>query len=136
MPVIARFYGIVVNMKDYKTYPLIDAVKPQADKRLLVRFRNGITKLYDCRRILKSPVFEPLRDNDALFRRARADKHGYGVIWNDELDLAESEVWLGGKVVREDRAVYGNKGGRKMSRTPGTTKRKHRDGATADRETP
>jgi hypothetical protein len=103
-------------MRDCKTYPLIDEVKPQADKRLLVRFRNGVTKLYDCRRILKSPVFEPLRDNDALFRRARADKHGYGVIWNDELDLAESEVWIGGRVVREEPATYGNAVGRKRRR--------------------
>jgi len=72
------------------------------NKRLLVRFRNGVTKVYDCRRILSLAAFKPLRNNAALFRLAHADKHGYGIVCNDELDLAESEVWLGGKVVRDE----------------------------------
>lgn len=95
-------------MSDCPAYPLIAEVAAKPGKQLLVRFRNGVTKLYDCKRILSLPAFEPLRDDDVLFRRARADKHGYGVIWNDELDLAESEVWIGGKVVRERRGNYGN----------------------------
>ena len=48
-------------MKGCKAYPLIAQVKAQPDKRLLVRFRNGVAKLYDCRRILKLPAFKPLR---------------------------------------------------------------------------
>ena len=24
------------------------------------------------------------------------DKHGYGIVWNDELDLSESELWING----------------------------------------
>jgi hypothetical protein len=24
------------------------------------------------------------------------DKHGYGIAWNDELDLSESELWING----------------------------------------
>jgi hypothetical protein len=24
------------------------------------------------------------------------DKHGYGIVWNDELDLSESEFWING----------------------------------------
>ena len=119
MPVIARFYGI----KEHQAYPLIAEVAAKPGKRLLVRFRNGVAKLYDSKRILRLPAFEPLRDDDALFRRARADKHGYGVIWNDELDLAESEVWIGGKVVREPLAVYGNKPKRQTAITSAAKKR-------------
>ncbi|GEM_PF-145124 len=98
------------NMEDY---PKIQKVEVRPGKQLLVRFRNGVTKLYDCGKILQSPAFAPLRDNDALFGQVRADPHGYAVIWNDELDLAESEVWLGGKVVREESVAYGSKTGKK-----------------------
>jgi hypothetical protein len=94
-------------------YPKIQEVEARPGRQLLVRFRNGVTKLYDCGKILQNPAFEPLRDNDALFGKVRADPHGYAVIWNDDLDLAESEVWLGGKIVREDSAAYGCKTGRK-----------------------
>jgi hypothetical protein len=101
-------------MGAYKTYPLIAEVEAHSGRRLLVRFRNGVTKLYDCKRILALPAFKALRSDDVLFRRARADKHGYGVIWNDELDLAESEVWVGGRVVREKAEAYESGEGKKV----------------------
>jgi hypothetical protein len=111
-------------MKAYKAYPLIAEVKAQPDKQLLVRFQNGVTKLYDCKRILKLPVFKPLRNDEALFQRAHAEKHGYAVLWNDELDIAESEVWIGGQVVREKPAVYGSVAKKKSTRKPVAAKRK------------
>ena len=123
-------------MKSYKAYPLIAEVEAQPNKRLLVRFRNGVTKLYDCKTILNLPAFEPLRNDEVLFRRAHADKHGYGGIWNDELELAESEVWGGGHVVREKREAYGGAVDKKAARTSGATKRKRRDRTTADRKAP
>ena len=123
-------------MRSYKAYPLIAEVEAQPNKRLLVRFRNGVTKLYDCERVLNLPAFEPLRNDEVLFRRAHADKHGYGVIWNDELDLAESEVWIGGHVVREKPGAYGSAVGKKVARTSGATKRKRRDRTTTGRKAP
>ena len=78
--------------------PKVKAVRPLADWRLLVEFDNGVTKVYDCTPLLDSEVFAPLR-NDALFRRARAEEHGHAVIWTDEIDLAESELWLNGTPV-------------------------------------
>jgi hypothetical protein len=79
------------------TYPKIRRVKLKAEKTLLVEFANGVSKVYDCKPLLKSEVFRPLED-EALFQRAHADSHGYGVIWTDEIDLAESEVWLNGQI--------------------------------------
>jgi len=111
-------------MKTYKAYPLIAEVKAQPDKQLLVRFQNGVTKMYDCKRILNFPAFEPLRNNEALFRRAHAEKHGYAVIWNDELDVAESEVWISGHVVREKPSAYGSGAKKKAVRKPVMAKRK------------
>ncbi len=76
-------------------HPKIDDVKAQKGKRLLVTFNNGIRKIYDCSPLLNKDVFKPLI-NDALFNSVKTDKHGYGVIWTDELDLSESELWIHG----------------------------------------
>lgn len=80
------------------TYPKIRQVKPKPGKILPVEFANGVRKEYDCKPLLKSEVFCPLED-EALFRLVHADSHGYGVIWTDEIDLAESEIWINGQVV-------------------------------------
>jgi hypothetical protein len=84
-------------MKMHAPYPRVTSVRPLADKRLLVGFAGGVTKIYDCTPLLKHQPFRPLSD-DAMFKLVRADRHGYGVVWTDELDLAESELWLNGKV--------------------------------------
>lgn len=76
-------------------YPKILDVKPKKGKRLLVTFNNGIKKIYDCSSLIDDDIFKPLM-NDALFNSVQADKHGYGVIWTDELDLSESELWING----------------------------------------
>ena len=76
-------------------YQKILDVKPKKGKRLLVTFNNRIKKVYDCSPLIDDDIFKPLM-NDALFNSVQADKHGYGVIWTDELDLSESELWING----------------------------------------
>ena len=83
-------------MRTQTTYPCVTSVEALSDKRLRVTFATGDVKIYDCKALLHEEVFRPL-EADALFRRVRTDHHGYGVIWNDEIDLAESELWLHGK---------------------------------------
>jgi hypothetical protein len=76
-------------------YPKIIRVESEKGKRLIVTFSNGIKKLYDCSPLLKFDTFSPLI-NDALFKSVHVDKHGYGVMWSDDLDLSESELWING----------------------------------------
>ena len=85
----------------YTTYPKIKSVRPRPGKALLVEFENGVRKSYDCTPLLQSEAFRPLQD-EAIFRSVHADSHGYGVIWNDDLDLAESEIWLNGQLVEPE----------------------------------
>ena len=85
-------------MSTWTEYPKIKAVEPLAHQRLMVSFHNGEQRLYDFGSQLDSPPFAPLR-NEALFKCARVDIGGYGVIWNDEIDIAESELWLNGQPV-------------------------------------
>lgn len=79
-------------------YPRIINVESEQGKKLVVTFNNGIKKLYDCSPLLKSDTFSPLI-NDVLFKSVHVDKHGYGVIWSDDLDLSESELWINGTTV-------------------------------------
>ncbi len=86
------------------TFPKILSVCPKQGKTLLVTFDNGECREYDCTPLLQSTIFSPLRD-DALFRCVHVDSHGYGVVWNDDIDLAESEIWLNGKMTESDDAL-------------------------------
>lgn len=85
-------------MSKITSYPKVRKVEPRPGKTLLVTFENGQRKVYDCTPLLESEAFQPLQD-DAIFRCVHADPHGYGVIWNDEIDLAESEIWVNGRDV-------------------------------------
>ena len=78
-----------------KKYPKILNVESLKGKRLFVTFNNGIKKVYDCTPLLEDEIFEPLL-NEVLFNSVHVDKHGYGIVWNDELDLSESELWING----------------------------------------
>ena len=77
-------------------YPRISAVEPLEGFALRVTFANGVTKYYDCTPLLQDEVFEPLR-NAGFFRNVRAAPGGYAVVWNDQVDLSESEIWEHGR---------------------------------------
>ena len=94
-----------------KGYPRVESVQPLTGKRLLVGFANGITKVYDCTSLLACVPFKPLAD-EALFRCVKADPHGYGVVWNDDIDLAESELWENGEQAQQAHAAEAIERGR------------------------
>jgi hypothetical protein len=79
-------------------YPKIKSVIPQKDRHLLVVFENGVHKRYNCNPLLNSPIFAPLRE-EWLFRIVQTDRGGYGIFWNDEIDLSESELWERGETI-------------------------------------
>ncbi len=78
------------------SYPRLKAVEPLTGKRLRVTFVNGKIKIYDCKHLLGQEPFRLLRD-EAFFRAVSVEPHGYAVVWNDQVDLAESELWLRGQ---------------------------------------
>ena len=45
--------------------PKIKSVKSLAEKKLLVKFSNGVEKIYDCNQLLQREMFQPL-NNEAL----------------------------------------------------------------------
>lgn len=78
--------------------PRIQSVSPLDGKRLLVTFADGTQKVYDCRQILHLERFR-LLNQEAFFKAITVDPGGYGVSWNDNMDLSEYELWHNGVTV-------------------------------------
>lgn len=72
-------------------------VNALTDFRLSVQFCEGITKIYDIKPLFdRLPVFEYFKDNEDDFLYVSVDVGGYGIVWNDELDLSCDELWVNG----------------------------------------
>ena len=76
----------------------VQSVAPIQDKTLLVTFLNGTTKRYDVKPLLaRFPAFAALDTQRGLFEQVRVDQGGYGISWNDEIDLSCNELWERGQ---------------------------------------
>lgn len=76
----------------------IKEVYPLPEMRLSVLFSDGTTKSYDASSLpMRLSAFEALR-NDELFYSVEVDPGGYGIAWNDGLDLSCDELWENGLV--------------------------------------
>ena len=74
-------------------------VAPLNDFILSVSFVEGVTKLYDVKPLFKKwPVFNNLKENN-LFFDVQVDQGGYGISWNDDIDLSCDELFFEGKTV-------------------------------------
>lgn len=78
--------------------PKIKFIAPLEGKILLVDFMDGTQKTYDCSQLLHLDQFKPIQ-NEVFFKTVKVDPGGYGVSWNDEIDLSEYELWTNGKAV-------------------------------------
>ena len=79
-------------------YAGIDSVEPLKNMWLKVRFEGDVVKYYDCSRLLSPSTFS-LLEKEWFLKTVRRDSGGYGVSWNDQVDLAESELWVHGTSV-------------------------------------
>lgn len=62
-----------------------------------MHFSDGSTKTYDVNPLFNSiPAYKTLEDYPEQFYDVTVDVGGYGIIWNDELDLSCDELWKHG----------------------------------------
>lgn len=74
----------------------IKNVSPLPEYKLSVQFAEGVTKIYDIKPLFqKIPAFKSFENNND-FGGVYVDVGGYGIIWNDELDLSCDELWENG----------------------------------------
>ena len=78
----------------------VKSVEPLSDMILYVEFVCGEKKYYDVKPLMtKWEVFNDLKANN-LFNLVYVDTGGYGIVWNDYIDLACDELWHNGKSVQ------------------------------------
>ena len=79
----------------------VKAVNALPDYRLSVQFAEGVTKIYDVKPLFaKWKPFKALENAPELFSGVEVDMGGYGIIWNDDLDLSCDELFENGEVVK------------------------------------
>ena len=75
----------------------IKNVSALPEYKLSVQFSEGVTKIYDVKPLFeKIPLFAELKNNMSEFACVSVDVGGYGIVWNDDLDLSCDELWDNG----------------------------------------
>ncbi|MBR3738706.1 MAG: DUF2442 domain-containing protein [Eubacterium sp.] len=78
----------------------IKCVNVIPDYKLSVQFAEGVTKIYDVKPLIdKYASFRPL-ENAELFSTVETDVGGYGIIWNDDIDISCDELFEHGEAVK------------------------------------
>ncbi|MBO4292773.1 MAG: DUF2442 domain-containing protein [Clostridia bacterium] len=76
----------------------VKSVKIVSKFILEVTFEKDIIKYYDVSNVFdKWEVFKNLKNIDGLFEQVKVDQGGYGISWNDDIDLECEELWENGK---------------------------------------
>jgi hypothetical protein len=73
-------------------YPQIHKARAIDDTTLVIEFTNGDVKKYNIRHLLETPMFSLLRQ-PAFFRKFQVEPGGYAIVWNEEIDISEYELW-------------------------------------------
>ena len=75
-------------------YRKVKSIKALEDLKLLAIFQDGTEKEYNVRMLCSVfPQFKAFETNPELFTQVKVDVGGYGISWNDELDLSADEIW-------------------------------------------
>ena len=75
----------------------IKSVSALPEYKLSVEFCEGVTKIYDVKPLLeKETFFATFMDQPEVFASVSVDVGGYGIVWNDKLDLSSDDLWKNG----------------------------------------
>jgi Protein of unknown function (DUF2442) len=81
------------------TCPKIISVKAIDAYTLAVEFDNQQKRQYDVKPLLDTVMFSPLK-NMALFKSVQVDTGGYAIVWNEDIDISEYELWQHGQIIQ------------------------------------
>ncbi len=78
----------------------VKSVLPQKNYCLLITFCEGVSKIYDVKPLFdKWEIFKKLKESH-LFYDVTVDQGGYGISWNDDIDLSCDELFFNGKEIK------------------------------------
>ena len=88
------------------------------DVKLELTYQDGAIVRYDMSVLFsKYPQLEELRRNRELFTHGRLDPGGYGVIWNDDLDIDATGIYEEGEVVGHEETTINQQIGTLLLKT-------------------
>lgn len=91
----------IIEIGGFSMFHKVKEVNALPEHKISVRFAEGITKIYDVSPLFKKyNFFTPLKDNIKLFSSVMVDQGGYGVIWNDDIDISCDELWVNGETLK------------------------------------
>lgn len=80
----------------YMTHRIVE-VKMLDKTCISAEFQNGVVKEYDLSKLYSIyPQFIEIEKNMHKFQSPKVDEGGYGISWDDELDLDAEEIWENG----------------------------------------
>lgn len=78
----------------------VSSVKPIENFFLLVKFQNGENRKYNVSQLFsKWDSFKTLSSIKGLFEQVKVYAGGYGISWNDDIDLSCDELYYNGVCV-------------------------------------
>ena len=81
--------------------PKIISAQVIDDRTLLIEFSQNEFKKYDVSQLLSKEMFAPLR-NPSFFKNFKIESGGYGLVWNEDVDVSEYELWKNGVSINQD----------------------------------
>lgn len=81
--------------------PKIISAQVIDDRTLLIEFSQNQFKKYDVSQLLSKEMFAPLR-NPSFFKNFKIESGGYGLVWNEDVDISEYELWKNGVSLNQD----------------------------------
>lgn len=76
-------------------YPKIESILKFEHPKITVKFSNNLVKIIDLSPLFSNSMFEPLM-NESFFKQAKVDTGGFGIVWNEDIDISEAYLWDNG----------------------------------------
>ena len=81
----------------------VKEVQPLPDYNLLVSFTLGECKRYNVAPLFENwDMFKTLSNVKGLLEQVKVDAGGYGISWNDDIDLSCNELWENGTPIDQE----------------------------------
>ncbi|MCT7953230.1 DUF2442 domain-containing protein [Ancylothrix sp. C2] len=77
-------------------YPRIVSAKAIDNQTLVIKFTNNKLRKYDISKLLENHLFAKFH-NAAFFKSFKIEEGGYGLVWDEDVDRREYELWQNGK---------------------------------------
>lgn len=82
----------------------IISVKTKDNLIVVATFFDGAVKEYDIKNLFGLyPQLKQLESDEKMFKAAQVDAGGYGISWNDDLDLDSDTIWEEGVEVGNEQ---------------------------------